>query len=175
MVAQQKELLGYWIDTSGQAMCALANTPFFISDRKQAEQINLWGTGLQAVGTAVIADSVEGRSIEKVGTHIESIGYILAIMSDILRLDEHQQEAFEKKGDILQTLGVTVSTSEEIKNGFTLAIFFDLFGYYLQVLPIEKLDSTFKTMIAEWSQLAGSVLSLIALYKDLEQDENIYL
>ncbi|ASN05386.1 DUF6944 family repetitive protein [Virgibacillus necropolis] len=75
-----KGLLGYWIEAIGQTMSAVTNTPSAVKDKELSSQLDLWGNVLQGTGTALIADSEEEFSFEKLGNQLQSIGNLVTII-----------------------------------------------------------------------------------------------
>ncbi|ASK63975.1 hypothetical protein CFK37_18335 [Virgibacillus phasianinus] len=55
-----------------------------------------------------------------------------------------------------------MSLPEELKEGFTLESFFDIYGNILQVIEVKGVDEELINMIAEWSQAIASILALMA-------------
>lgn len=166
---KEKQLLvGSWIATSGQCMCAVANTPFLMKNREFAKHLNLWGNALQATGTAYVASLTED-SLEKLGIQIESLGYVLTTSHFLLSNLSENTNRLKESGELMQTLGVTIALFNEWKSDLKQNMFFDLFGYYLQVIDIKGVDPSSKTMISEWSQMIGSTLALIDQLKDFQE------
>ncbi|ASN05387.1 hypothetical protein [Virgibacillus necropolis] len=63
---------------------------------------------------------------------------------------------------------MSVSLPDELKEGFTLESFFDIYGSFLQVIEIKGVDEELVNLIAEWSQAIASILSLMsAMQADL--------
>jgi len=158
---QTNGLLGYWLDAIGQTMSAVANTPFAFKDRNVPPRLELWGNVLQATGSALVADNEEEFSFDKLGNQLESIGNLMTIMGILAPVNDEVKYVLDKRGDLIETLGVCVSIPEEFKEGFTLELFFDIYGYSLQVIKIKGVDEELVDMIAEWSQAIASILSLI--------------
>lgn len=163
---REKALVGYWLDAIGQTMAALANTPSVVKDKDLSLQLDLWGSVLQGTGAALVADSAEEFSFEKLGNQLESIGNIVAIIGILAPVNDETKEKIAQKGDIIETLGVSVSLPDELKEGFTLDLFFDIFGHLLQVIEIKEVDEELVNMIAEWSQAIASILSLISVMQE---------
>lgn len=161
-----KDLFGSWLDAIGQTMSAVANTPSAVKDRELASWFELWGNVFQGTGAALVADSMEEFSFEKLGNQLESIGNVASIMSFFAPVSDELKEELNKKGDIIETLGVIVSLPDELEEGVTLALFLDIFGHLLQVIEIKEVDGERVEMIAEWSQAIASILSLISLIQE---------
>ncbi|ASK63976.1 hypothetical protein CFK37_18340 [Virgibacillus phasianinus] len=81
-----KSLIGYGMEAVGQTMSAVANTPSAVRDKKLSSQLELWGNVLQGTGTALIADSEEELSFERLGNQLQSIGNLVTIMGLIPQL-----------------------------------------------------------------------------------------
>lgn len=161
-----KELLGYWFDTIGQTMSAVANTPSFINDIQLSSQLQLWGNVFQATGAALVTDSIEEFSYEKLGGQLESVGNLVSAISFLSPINDELKAELDKKGNVIETLGVIVSFPDELEEGFTLELFFDLYGHLLQVIEVKDVDEEFVNMISEWSQALASMLSLLSVLKD---------
>src|SRR5699024_1174451 len=124
-------------------------------------QLDLWGNVLQGTGTALIADSEEEFSFEKLGNQLESIGNMVSVMGILAPVSDEVKKELNEKGDIIETLGVSVSLPDELKEVLTLESFFDIYGHFLSVIEIKEIDEGLVDMIAEWSQAIASILSLI--------------
>lgn len=122
---------------------------------------------LQGTGTALVADAMEEESLEKVGIQLQALGNIIAVAGLLTPLPDEVREEIADKGDIIETLGVVIAAPAEIEEGFSLAVFFELFGQILQVIEIKGVDEALQTMISEWSQTFASILALI----DVSQEE----
>src|SRR5699024_10452332 len=129
-------------------MSAVANTPSDIINNDLSPQLDLWGNVLQGTGTALIADSKEEFSFEKLGNQLESIGNLVTVMDIIVPVSDEMK--FDEKGDIIETLGVSVSLPDELEDGFSLETFFDFYGHFLSVIEMKGADEEFVDMVAEW-------------------------
>lgn len=161
-----KELLGYLIDTIGQTMSAIANTPSIINDKQLPILLDLWGNVFQATGAVLVADSIERFSFKKLGNQLESAGNLVSVISVLVTVNDGVKVDLDKKGNIIETLGVIVSLPDELEDGFTLELFFDLYGHLLQVMKVIDVDEQFIHMISEWTQVLASILSLLSALKE---------
>jgi len=162
---QTKEILGYWLDAIGQTMSALAITPSILKDNDLSLQLDLWGNVLQGTGTALVADIEETFTFDKLGNQLESIGNLVTVMGILAPFSEEEKKELEKKGDMIETLGVIVSLPDELKDGFTLELFFDVYGHLLSVVEFKEVDEELIDIIAEWSQVIAAILSLMNAMK----------
>lgn len=159
-------------DTIGQTMSALANTPSIANDKQWTFQLNLWGNVFQATGAALVADSIERVSFEKLGNQLESAGNLASVISILLPFSDEERVELEKKGEIVETLGVIVSLPDELEEGFTLELFLDLYGHLLQVIEIKDVDEELIQLISEWTQALASILSLWSAVKEYSTNKS---
>lgn len=62
---QIKELFGSWVQAIGTFIAAVGATPSPILTNQQLNNLSLIGNVLQAVGNALIADTIEQFNLEK--------------------------------------------------------------------------------------------------------------
>lgn len=66
-------------------------------------------------------------------------------------------------------MGVVVSLPDDLEEGFTLELFFDLFGNMLQVIEIKGVDEELVNMLSEWSQ---DIAAILAWLNELQGDKS---
>jgi len=159
-------LLGYWLDAIGQTMSAVANTPMAIKNESSATDLDLWGNVLQGTGTALTSVNEPPFSLDELGNQLESIGNLVTVTGIIAPINDELKVSLEHKGDIIETLGVAVALPEALQEGFTMEIFFDIFGHFLQVIEFKDIDEGLVNMISEWSQAIAAILALIDVIQD---------
>lgn len=165
---QTKGHLGYWFDATGQTMSAVANTKGIINDLELSFKFDLWGNVLQGTGTALISDSEEENTLEKLGNYIEATGNLVAIISMLAPVEDEVRKKLNEKGDIIETLGVSVSLPDELNEGLTLETMFDFYGHLLTIIEVKGIDEDLLDMIGEWSQAIASILALIKRTRESE-------
>lgn len=159
---RMKGLLGYGLEAIGQTMSAVASTPPAVREKELSSQLDLWGNFLQGTGTALIVDSEEELPLARLGNHLQSIGNLVTIMGFLVPFGDGVRLELGKKGEVIETLGVSVSLPDDLKDGLTLESFFDIYGHFLQVIKINGVDEELVNIIAGWSQAIASILSLMS-------------
>lgn len=177
---QIKELFGSWVQAIGTFIAAVGATPSqFLSDQ-QLNNLSLIGNVLQAVGNALIADTIDQFNLEKIGNEIQAIGNSTVVSGMVLPVNNITSQELVIKGNWLQALGGFAAIGDGFDQleqpGEAINVISNLLqgiGNSLQAIGgIEQLrsgneeDGEFEQVLGSWIQTVGSVLSALEVTKE---------
>lgn len=172
----QKALFGSWIQAIGTVLSAIGSTPSTNINNKQLEDLNLWGNVLQATGNAVLADTEEELTLNKVGNMVQSIGNSTVLTGLLIDFPKIQQEILDIQGNWLQAVGGGVSFVDALEQEPSTEELYNIYGNLLQaignslqaisgILELKDVDSTNLNVVGSWIQAIGSVISFLGQLK----------
>jgi hypothetical protein len=182
MDKKQKELFGAWVQASGTTLAAIGSTPLKIFSESQLTSLNLWGNELQALGNALIADSEDRFTMEKIGNQIQAAGNITVIAGIILPLDDVTGQELDIKGNLMQALGGSAALKDTFAEERSLDTLYLLYGNLLQIignsmqaisgiLELRGREGGKINTAGSWIQAKGSIIQAAGTTKDF-LDEN---
>lgn len=169
-----KAVVGNWIGAVGTIISAISSTPSTVFTEQTLEDFNLIGNTLQAVGSAIVAET-EDTIINEVGGQIAAVGNLAAI-AGILSKNEQLNQQLEMQGELLQLVGVgiTVATQGNLTLLETMAntgVIIQVIGIAIGVLAVPE-TSEGKVMVAAgaWIEAVGAVITALAISKMTLED-----
>ncbi|WLR55657.1 hypothetical protein LC048_01180 [Mesobacillus subterraneus] len=181
MDRKQKELFGAWVQASGTTLAAIGSTPLKNFSESQLTSLNLWGNELQALGNALIADSEERFTLEKIGNQIQSAGNITVIAGIILPLDDVTGQELDIKGNLMQAVGGTAALKDTLTEERSVESLYNIYGGLLQIIGnsmhaiagiivLQGREGGNINTSGSWIQAAGSVIQAIGTTKDYSDE-----
>ena len=167
---------GNWIGAIGTIISAIGSTPSTIFTDQTLEDFNLIGNTLEAVGSAIVADT-EDTLLNEVGGQIAAIGN-LTVIAGILSNNEQLSKQLEKQGGLLQLLGVgsTIDTQGNLTLLETIAntgVIIQVIGITIGVLAnSETSEGEVKVAVGAWIEAVGAVITALAIDKMNVEDRN---
>lgn len=164
-----KAVVGNWIGAVGTIISAISSTPSTVFTEQTLEDFNLIGNTLQAVGSAIVAET-EDTLINEVGGQIAAVGN-LASIAGILSKNEQLNQRLEKQGELLQLVGVgiTVETQGNLTLIETIAntgVIIQVIGIAIGVLVIsETSEGKVIGAVGAWIEAVGAVITALAIDK----------
>lgn len=170
-----KALLGGWIQGIGTFIAAVGSTPTSALTKEQLLELILIGNAMQAVGNAILADTMEVVNLEKVGNELQAIGNSTVVSGILLDFSDTAKEKLYIKGNLIQALGAFTATGdgfgksdERIEAILFIAHLLQGIGNSLQALGgKEKLkfkeskSGEFLEFSGSWIQTVGSLMVAI--------------
>jgi hypothetical protein len=132
MENQLKALLGAWIQAIGTVTSAVGSTPSLNEDIQ--DSLNLWGNALQGTGNALIADSEEGFSLEKLGNEVQAIGNTTVIAGLLLNVSEEKKLKLDINGNLLQAVGGGIALPDDLVDEPSTIRTLNIAGNVLQII-----------------------------------------
>lgn len=178
---QIKELFGSWVQANGTFIAAVGATPSSILTDQQLNNLSLIGNGLQAIGNALIADTIEQFNLEKIGNELQAIGNSTVVSGMVLPVDDITSQELVIKGNGLQALGGCSAIGDGFfaqldEPGEAINVISNLLlgiGNSLQAIGgIEQLrsgneeDGEVEQVLGSWIQTVGSVLGALEVTKE---------
>lgn len=164
-----KAVVGNWIGAVGTIISAISSTPSTVFTEQTLEDFNLIGNTLQAVGSAIVAET-EDTLINEVGGQIAAVGNLTAI-AGILSKNEQLNQRLEKQGELLQLIGVgiTVDTQGNLTPLETIAntgVIIQVIGIAIGVLAAsETSEGKVIGALGAWIEAVGAVITALAIDK----------
>lgn len=164
-----KAVVGNWIGAVGTIISAISSTPSTVFTEQTLEDFNLIGNTLQAVGSAIVAETEE-TLINEVGGQIAAVGNLTAI-AGILSKNEQLNQQLEKQGELLQLVGVgiTVDTQGNLTLLETIAntgVIIQVIGIAIGVLVAsETSEGKVIGAVGAWIEAVGAVITALAIDK----------
>jgi hypothetical protein len=179
---EQQELFGAWVQAFGTTLSAVGSTPLPQFSESQLTSFNLWGNVLQGTGNALMADSEEEYSLNKIGNQIQALGNVTVVAGIVLPVNEVTAQNLDIKGNLMQALGGSAAISEIIGEEPTEEIFFAFYGNILQIIgnsmqaiggiiDLKGGDGNNINIAGSWIQAAGSIIQAVGITK-FSVDEN---
>lgn len=189
---QLKEIIGSWIQAIGTVISAIGNTPSSVIKSEFRYNLDLWGNVLQATGNALVADSQETISLEKIGNKVQAIGNTAVIAGMVITFKEETKQLLIIKGNWLQAVGGGIALSDELEHRATPEQTFNIIGNLLQVIgnslqaiggiyelenndekkDENSIDGQSLQVNGSWIQAVGSVISAIGQTKEEMRGNN---
>lgn len=189
---QLKEIIGSWIQAIGTVISAIGNTPSSVIKSEFLYNLDLWGNVLQATGNALVADSQETISLEKIGNKVQAIGNTTVIAGMVITFKEETKQLLIIKGNWLQAVGGGIALSDELEHRETPEQTFNIIGNLLQVIgnslqaiggiyelennnekkDENSIDGQSLQVNGSWIQAVGSVISAIGQTKEEMRGNN---
>lgn len=177
---QIKELFGSWVQAIGTFIAAVGATPSSILTDQQLNNLSLIGNGLQAIGNALIADTIEQFNLEKIGNKLQAIGNSTVFSGMVLPVHDITSQELVIKGNWLQALGGCSAIGDGFAQldepGEAINVISNLLqgiGNSLQAIGgIEQLrsgneeDGEVEQVLGSWIQTVGSVLGALEVTKE---------
>jgi hypothetical protein len=132
MENQLKALFGAWIQAIGTVTAAIGSTPSLNEDIQ--DSLNLWGNALQGTGNALIADSEEGFSLEKLGNEVQAIGNTTVIAGLLLNVSEENKLKLDINGNLLQAVGGGIALPDDLVDEPSTIRTLNIAGNVLQII-----------------------------------------
>jgi hypothetical protein len=178
---EQKELFGAWVQAFGTTLAAVGSSPTRIFSDNQLTSFNLWGNVLQGTGNALMADSEEAYTLNKIGNQIQALGNVTVVSGIVLDVDEVTAQNLDIKGNLMQALGGSAALSETIGEEPSSEFFYAFYGNILQIIgnsmqaiggiiELQGGDGEKINFAGSWIQAAGSIIQAIGISKQ-ELDE----
>lgn len=171
-----KAVVGNWIGAVGTIISAISSTPSTVFTEQTLEDFNLIGNTLQAVGSAIVAET-EDTIINEVGGQIAAVGNLTAI-AGILSKNEQLNQQLEKQGELLQLIGVgiTVDTQGNLTPLETIAntgVIIQVIGIAIGVLAAsETSEGKVIGALGAWIEAVGAVITALAIDKMNVKEKN---
>lgn len=173
---EQKELFGAWVQAFGTTLAAVGSTPLTQFSESQLSSFNLWGNVLQGTGNALMADSEEEYTLNKIGNQIQALGNVTVVAGIVLDLDKITAQNLDIKGNLMQALGGSAALSELIGEEPSNEVFYAFYGNILQIignsmqaiggiLDLKGRNGDNINFAGSWIQAAGSVIQAIGISK----------
>lgn len=163
-----------WAGAVGRIVTAVGNTPPISLNNKVASDINLIGYTIQLAATAVLVDTEEALSLNKVGNIIQSGGLSAEVAGYVLPFsDPNAQQTIFNIGNEGQALGTGLSFVYSLNSNPTVVNLYNSFGALLQTIGINMLviagylpsTSSLRQQlnsIGSWIQAIGAIIQAIA-------------
>lgn len=162
-------VVGNWIGAVGTIISAISSTPSTVFTEQTLEDFNLIGNTLQAVGSAIVAET-EDTLINEVGGQIAAVGNLAAI-AGILSKNEQLNQRLEMQGELLQLVGVgiTVDTQGNLTILETIAntgVIIQVIGIAIGILGVsETSEGKVIGAVGAWIEAVGAVITALAIDK----------
>lgn len=162
-------VVGNWIGAVGTIISAISSTPSTVFTEQTLEDFNLIGNTLQAVGSAIVAET-EDTLINEVGGQIAAVGNLAAI-AGILSKNEQLNQRLEMQGELLQLVGVgiTVDTQGNLTLLETIAntgVIIQVIGIAIGILGVsETSEGKVIGAVGAWIEAVGAVITALAIDK----------
>ncbi|MEI5907060.1 hypothetical protein WAK64_08320 [Bacillus spongiae] len=178
---EQQLVFGSWIQAIGTTVAAIGATPSKILSEEQLEGLSVIGNVGQAVGNALIADTIEEFDLTKAGNEIQSIGNLTVISGIVIDFDEDTKLNLDISGNLLQALGGSAAVSETFNEDPSVDVLLAIYGDLLQVIGnslqaiagiIESKDRDSGNIneIGSWIQAIGSILAALVTSKEVTEN-----
>lgn len=172
-----KAVTSAWVQAAGTIISAVGSTPLNNLTEEFKTSLSIIGNVLQAVGSALMADTIEETTLEKIGLEIQAIGNITVVAAYTLTNDEETKTQLDMKGNLLQVLGGVAGIEEILDEKPSLIRQLNLSGTFLQAVgnsmqalaggrELRGIDAENMNAAGSWIQAAGSVIQAIAVSKD---------
>lgn len=182
---QTKALFGSWVQAIGTFIAAVGSTPSSIFTKEQLLDLTLIGNTMQAVGNAVLADTMEIVNLGKIGNELQAIGNSTVVSGILLDFSDTEKEKLYIKGNLIQALGAFTATgngfdkgNERIEALFYIANVLQGIGNSLQALGgAEKLkfadskSGELLEFLGSWIQTIGAFIVAIEDTKEWVLDD----
>ena len=173
---EQKELFGAWVQAFGTTLAAVGSTPLKQFSERELTSFNLWGNVLQGTGNALMADSEEDYTLNKIGNQIQALGNVTVVGGIVLDLDNNTAQTLDIKGNLMQALGGSAALSETIGEEPSAEIFYAFYGNILQIIgnsmqaiggiiDLRGGEGDNINIAGSWIQAAGSIIQAIGISK----------
>ncbi|MBN8210061.1 hypothetical protein JI666_15005 [Bacillus sp. NTK071] len=173
---EQKVILGAWITATGTIASAIGISSFMTISEEILNSLTLIGNVLQATGNAIVADTIDTMTLNKIGSQIQAIGNSTVVTGIILASDEKTGIVLDIKGNLLQALGGGTSLSQALSaepseaelyniNGHILSITGNSLQAYAGARGLRDEDGEIFNVVGSWIQATGSVIGAIGQTK----------
>ncbi|MEH7883516.1 hypothetical protein V7654_04245 [Bacillus sp. JJ1609] len=173
---EQKELFGAWVQAFGTTLAAVGSTPLKQFSESELTSFNLWGNVLQGTGNALMADSEEEYTLNKIGNQIQALGNVTVVSGIVLNLDDNTAQTLDIRGNLMQALGGSAALYETIGEEPSAEIFYAFYGNILQIIgnsmqaiggiiDLRGGDGDNINIAGSWIQAAGSVIQALGISK----------
>jgi hypothetical protein len=193
MEKQTKLVFGSTMQALGTVVAAIGSTPSEKISEDIRNDLSLIGNVLQAVGNALLVNA-GGEFLEDVGNSIQSTGNSIVVAGLIIDLEKDTKSRLEITGNFMQALGGSSALGGNLKEGPSLIGSYNIIANLLQVIgnsmqavggvyELKDHDKNTKELnplrnsqtlevSGSWIQAVGSVLSLIAQLKEVNESSN---
>ena len=171
-----KAIFGSWVQATGTVISAIGISSFFTISEEILNSLNLIGNVLQATGNAIIADTIEEFSLDKIGNQIQAVGNSTVVTGILIDFDARTKIKLDIDGNLLQALGGGTSLAEALASVPSEAVLYSIYGNSLQSIGnsmqayagargLRNEDGEIFNVIGSWIQATGSVISAIGQTK----------
>jgi hypothetical protein len=172
MSNKEKAVFGAWIQAIGTVTAAVGSTPSKVLTDQQLENLNLWGNVLQGTGNAILADTEDTFTLNKIGNMIQSIGNSTVVTGIIIDFSERTQTLLEVQGNLLQATGGGTALADAFGEERSIEQLYSIYGNLLQVIgnsmqaiaggmELRNEDPGNLNVAGSWIQAIGSIISAI--------------
>lgn len=182
MDQQTKALFGGWVQAIGTFIAAVGSTPSSILTKEHLLELTLIGNAMQAVGNAVLADTMEVVNLGKIGNELQAIGNTTVVSGILLDLTDTAKEKLYIKGNLIQALGAFTATGngfgkgdERIEAIFFIAHILQGIGNSLQALGGSKKLKFKDSKSGELLEFSGSWIQTVGSFMVAIEDTREWL
>jgi hypothetical protein len=172
MSNKEKAVFGAWIQAIGTVTAAVGSTPSKVLTDQQLENLNLWGNVLQGTGNAILADTEDTFTLNKIGNMIQAIGNSTVVTGIIIDFSERTQTLLEVQGNLLQATGGGTALADAFGEERSIEQLYSIYGNLLQVIgnsmqaiaggmELRNEDPGNLNVAGRWIQAIGSIISAI--------------
>ncbi|MGB7999492.1 MAG: hypothetical protein WCF60_05255 [Anaerobacillus sp.] len=171
-----KGVFGSWIQAIGTILAAIGSTPIKEINSSILDSLNLIGNVMQGTGNALIADTIDPPSLDKLGNQIQAIGNSTVVTGILIDFDDKVKQLLDIDGNWLQALGGGVSLADALGGEPSASALYSIYGNFLQAVGnslqaisgIKELnheEATNINVLGSWIQAIGAVISAIGQTK----------
>lgn len=176
MSNKEKAVFGAWIQAIGTVTAAVGSTPSKVLTDQQLENLNLWGNVLQGTGNAILADTEETFTLNKIGNMIQAIGNSTVVTGIIIDFSESTKSLLDIQGNLLQATGGGTALADAFGEERSIEQLYSIYGNLLQVIgnsmqaiaggmELRNEDPGNLNVAGSWIQAIGSIISAIGVTK----------
>lgn len=171
-----KAVFGSWVQAIGTILSAIGSTPIKELRKELLESLNLIGNVMQGTGNALIADTIETETLDKIGNQIQAIGNSTVITGILIDFKNDVKQILDIDGNWIQALGGSVSLADAFGGERSISALYSIYGNLLQVIgnslqsisgmkELQGKEAAGLNIVGSWIQAVGSVISAIGQTK----------
>ncbi|MCT2534843.1 hypothetical protein NC661_04110 [Aquibacillus koreensis] len=173
MEKESNVILGTWMEAIGTIVAAVGSTPYKNISKELLNDLNLVGNVMQGTGNAIMADSIDNQTLNKIGAEIQAIGNTTIVAKYLIDFPRTTELELVIKGNLIQALGAGVSTSTtDWKHKPSIQDIYITYGNILQVIgntlqaistgtELRGGEAQTLNVVGSWIQAIGAVMAAI--------------
>ncbi|MDQ0484818.1 DUF6944 family repetitive protein [Guptibacillus hwajinpoensis] len=171
-----KAVFGSWVQAIGTILSAIGSTPIKELSTDLLDSLNLIGNVMQGTGNALIADTIETETLDKLGNQIQAIGNSTVVTGILIDFTNEVKQILNIDGNWLQALGGGVSLADALGGERSTSALYSIYGNLLQAVgnslqsisgikELQGKEGQELNVVGSWIQAVGSVISAIGQTK----------